>query len=538
MVAQDGSLLLPVAYFKDVQQNYHVVVEYEAIPAKVIVKYIDEYTKESILPDKVIDGFVNDEYNEPRVEIDSYIAVEPEPENSQGKMIDGVITIVYYYGKQYKITTDVIEHLEDKEKSIIDVIVNKVHESLDDTVNSDESNEVENGKDSSEEVTDSENGTTVGGSITVIPEGKILVKGGSIQGEDEEPYETVSRGKDNQKQILIKPDDGYRIKSVELKDGESLYSLSVSDLLTKENTIIIPVSYFKNMQSDKHLTVEFEQIPAKVIVNYLDIETKDSEKQECVSEQESGKGFVNYEYKTYEKQIPYYELVKEELPSNAQGKLTEKDTVVNYWYRKLLFNMKLTKEFSSIQVNGTEMLKDNNKFVKVDIANTEVETTNILVKYRITVTNTEEVEGIAKIVEDIPVGFKYVSNIQTENSSEEILIENAKWEEVDGRLELLTKTIKPGETVVYEVTLEWDKTQNTIGNLINTAKLTETQNLPNYQETTKDDNKDSCTLIIAIRTRENRDVKTIISMSCFILAGICTVIYIGNEVCARKKENE
>ena len=27
MVAEDGSLLLPVAYFKEVQQDYHVVVE-------------------------------------------------------------------------------------------------------------------------------------------------------------------------------------------------------------------------------------------------------------------------------------------------------------------------------------------------------------------------------------------------------------------------------------------------------------------------------------------------------------------------------
>ena len=190
------------------QSDKHLTVEFEQIPAKVIVKYIDEYTKESILPDKVIDGFVNDEYNEPRVEVDSYIAVGTEPENSQGKMIDGVITIVYYYGKQYKITTDVIEHLEDEEKSIVDVIIDKIDDAMNE-VNGSNKEENAGNEQGSEDTSNSGNSNTPseGGNITVIPEGKKLVKGGSIIGEDEEPYETVSRGKDNQKQIFI-PEKG------------------------------------------------------------------------------------------------------------------------------------------------------------------------------------------------------------------------------------------------------------------------------------------------------------------------------------------
>ena len=498
MLAEDGTLTLPVAYLKDIQKDYHIAVEFEKIPAKVIVKYIDEYTKESIIPDKIVEGFVNDDYSEERVSIDGYIAVDPEPENSKGKMTENSITVVYYYCKQFKITTDVIEHLEDKEKSIIDVIVDKIDESL----NKEE----------------------------------VLVKGGTIEGEDDEPYELVTRGNENTKQILIKPDEGYRIKSVIIKDGETEYMLSVPDLLTEENTIILPASYFKNMQSDKHVTVEFEQIPAKVIVNYLDIGTKDNEKLEKVSKQEIGEGFVNYNYKTHEKDIPYYELVKEELPANAEGKLTEQDTIVNYWYRKLLFNMKLTKEFSSIQVNGTEGLKENKKFAKVDISNVDVANTNILVKYKITVTNTEKVEGIAKIVENIPFGFKYVPN--TANASIDITSQGSQWKEVDGKLELITQTLKPGETAQYEIILEWDKTQNCVGTLVNTAKITETENVPQFQETTDEDNEDSCTLILAIRTGENREIKTIISMSCFILVGICTIAYVGTEVYARRKENK
>ena len=53
------------AFFKDVNEDKHVVVEFEKIPAKVIVEYKDAYTKENIdkIDTKIINGFVNDDYN-------------------------------------------------------------------------------------------------------------------------------------------------------------------------------------------------------------------------------------------------------------------------------------------------------------------------------------------------------------------------------------------------------------------------------------------------------------------------------------------
>jgi len=558
MIAEDGSLTIPAEYFKDVQKDYHIVVEYEKIPAKVIVKYIDEYTKESILPDKIIDGFVNDEYNEARVEIDSYIPAEPEPENTKGRMTKDNIVITYYYCKQYKITTDVIEHLEDEEKGIVDVVVEKLKAEVDALNNDnkvisdikedaenkeDKANALKNdnkvinntkedtqNKETKEEISKLSDIEAQGGTVRIIPKGKKLVKGGTIQGEDEEPYETVSRGKDNTKEILIKPDDGYRIKSFIIKDGENEYNLSVKDYLTKDKTIIIPVSYFKNMQADKHVMVEFEQIPAKVIVNYLDIATKDSENPNKVSISESGEGFVNDDYKTYEKNIPYYELVEGQLPENKEGKLTQEDTIVNYWYRKLLFNMKVTKEFSSIQMNGIEMLGDNKKFVKLDIVNTDLNLTSILVKYKVSVTNTHEIEGTARIVENIPVGLIYEDTNATEDKVQDV------WKQVDGKLELITRTLKPGETAEYELVFKWDENLRCIGQLVSVVNIKETNNLPKFEETTLLDNQDMCTMLLVIRTGENRNIKMIISMCCFALAGVCTMIYIGTEIHYRKKK--
>ena len=550
-IVKDGEkITLKEGYFKDVQNDFHIVVEFEKIPAKVIVKYLDAYTKESIIDDKVVEGYVYDKYNEQRVDIEGYIPAEPEPENSTGIMKIDPVTVVYYYTKQFKITTDVKEHLEDEVKSIVDVVVEKFEE----TITGSGTGNVTGGNGSSTggagDTTEGSGSSTGGTGNTVegieettdsskIPAGKILVKGGSITGEDETPYETVSRGETNTKQIEIIPNEGYRIKSLRIIDLGKEYNLSVESMINAKGTIILPSAYFTNMQSDKHIVVEFEPIPSKVIVNYLDIDTKEEETPTKVSKTENGNGYVNYDYKTHEKNVPFYELVKEELPKNAEGKLTKEDTIVNYWYKKLLFNMKLTKEFSSIKVNGEEVLKGNNKFAKIDILNTKVADTNIIVKYKISVTNTEKVSGIATIIEQIPVGFKYVgTNENSENNTQQSnsIKTTEKWEQVNGKLQLTTKDLKPGETAEYEIELQWDKNMNCLGNLVNTAKITQTANIPNYGETTLEDNTDSCTIILAIKTGENRDVKTIISISCFILAGICTVIYVVTEVIARRKE--
>lgn len=535
-IIKDGEkVTLKEGYFQDVQNDFHVVVEFERIPAKVIVKYIDVYTKESILEDKIVEGYLYDEYNEQRVDIEGYIPTEPEPENSTGKMTTEPIIVIYYYTKQFKITTDVKEHLEDEVKSIVDVIVNE----FDETIKRENSSvETGNSTDENDSTTEESRNTSIGTESSTeeqnkVPKGKVLVKGGIITGEDEQPYETVLRGKENKKQIEIIPNEGYRIKSLTIIDLGKEYKLSIEDMITEKETIILPSAYFTNMQSDKHIVVEFEPVPAKVIVNYLDIDTKENEIPAKVSKTENGNGYVNYDYKTYAKNVPFYELVKQELPENAEGKLTNEDIIVNYWYKKLLFNMKLTKEFSSIKVDGEEVLKEDNKFAKIDIPNTKIVDTNIIVKYKICVTNTEKVSGIATIVEQIPVGFEYVKTTENDINNME---NTEKWQEINGKLQLTTRDLRPGETAEYEIELKWNKNMNCIGNLVNIAKITQTDNIPGFEETTLEDNVDSCTIILAIKTGENRDVKTIISISCFILAGICTVIYVITEVIARRKE--
>ena len=443
-VAEDGSITLKAenGYFTNMQEDKHIKVEFEKIPAKVIVKYKDSYTKESIAKDKITNGYVDDKYNETRQDFKNYIPEEPEPENSTGTMTKETITITYWYTREFKITTDVKEH--------------------------------------EEKIINSETGK----------EETLKVKGGSITGEDAESYEVVTRGKTSAKEIIIKPENGYRIKLLKINGKE----IEIKDLVKEDNTIELP--FFENMQEDKHIVVEFEKIPAKVIVKYLEEGTeKTVYKTEEGKEYEEIEGFINDKYETKEKEIPYYELVKEKYPKNSNGSMTEKETEVKYYYKKLLFNMKVEKEIEKIILNGQNVeVTDKNK-QKLEIKYKDLNETKLKITYKIKVTNTEKVEGIAIIEEILPEGFEFMRK------------EDETWKEKDGKYTLTTEVINPGETKEYEITLKWNPEEANKGQKVNTAKIANTVNIPEYKETTLEDNED--TAIIEIKL--NKTIEDVIN---------------------------
>ena len=475
-IAEDGSITLTPenGYFKDVQEDKHIEVEFEKIPAKVIVQYKDAYTKESIKTDKVLEGFVNDKYNEDRIDIEGYIPAEPEPVNSKGTMTKETVTVIYWYTKQFKITTDVKEHKE----------------------------------------TDSQ--------------GNVLsIKGGKISGEDENPFEVVIRGETSTKEIVMKPVDGYRIKGVTINDAE----IEIKSMLKEDKTITLP--FFKDMQEDKHIVVEYEKIPAKVIIKYLEEGT-----EKPVSEEDVKEGYINDKYTSEEKEIEYYEFVKEKYPSNSKGSMTEEEITVKYYYKKLLFNMKVDKEIDKIVLNGQNVeVTDKNK-AKLEIKYKDLNETKLEISYKIKVTNTEKIEGVAIIEEMIPQGFEFV---------EEAL---ANWKEKDGKYTLTTEVINPGETREYKITLRWVPEETNKGKKINTAKITNTINIPNYEETTLEDNEDIAIIEIKLektigdiindikeevinmpKTGQNR----IIYIASVLIAGTCIGVIVWRKKIAKNK---
>lgn len=416
------------AFFKDVNEDKHVIVEFERIPARVIVEYKDAYTKENIdkIDTKIINGYVNDKYNETRPDIEGYVPVDPEPTNSSGKMTKEDITIVYWYNKEYKITTDVIEmKLVDKEGNI------------------------------------------------------ITKKGGTISGEDEIPYETVLRGNNNKKAIEIIPDYGFEIKQIKI-NGVSIDYINDNGMIKDGKNVRIPDEYFKNMQENKHIEVEFKRIPGKIIVKNLEDGT-----DKPLTEDTTGSGYIGEKYKTQPSDIKYYELVEEKYPNNSEGELSEEETVVIYYYRKIKFNFKIEKEISKIVVNNKEQALESEMPI-ITLEYKDVSDTTIKVEYKIKVTNTEKLAGKAIIEENIPDGFEFAE----ENADE--------WNLVDGKYVLETELINPGEYKEYVVVLKWKNDTQNKGEKINNVKITDTKNDANFDETTLEDNEDNAVVELKI----------------------------------------
>lgn len=411
-ISTDKTLVLD--NFTNMQEDKLIEVEFEKIPTKIIVEYKDIYTKESVKKDKIVEGFVNDKYNELNPEIEGYVLANPKPQNNVGIMQEDIITITFWYIKQYKITTHVKKHEEQN-------------------ANGD----------------------------------KILVKGGTISGEDQNPYEIVQQGKSNTKQIIIKPDSGYQAKEVTI-NGKVI---EIKDQLQEDNTIIIP--FFNDINEDKYIVVEYEKIQSKVRVQFLE---KGTNKE--LSKEEIKYGYVNDKYETKEKEIKYYELVKEMYPENSKGVITKEEKVVKFYYQKLLFNMKIEKEIDKIVLDGKniEVTDKNREIIEVKYKN--LNETRLEVCYKIKVINTQKIEGIALIEEILPEGFE----LKIEES-------NANWLKKDNKYLLATQIIKPEETKEYKVTLKWKPEEKNKGEKINIAKIAKTLNTPHYEESTLDDNE-------------------------------------------------
>ena len=186
--------------------------------------------------------------------------------------------------------------------------------------------------------------------------------------------------------------------------------------------------------------------------------------------------------------------------------MTEEDIIVKYYYRKLKFNMKIEKEISKITLNGKDITAEleNNKYAKLEVEYKEIENTKIEVSYKIKVTNTEKVAGTAVVEEMIPEGFELVKEESDENwvsSSSFKDGENSIGDGANDRTYMLkTKELQPGETAEYKVTLRWKAENNNRGEKVNTAKIVNAENEPNYEETTLEDNEDKA--IVEIRVKK------------------------------------
>ncbi len=171
----------------------------------------------------------------------------------------------------------------------------------------------------------------------VDKEKQIEVRGGSILGEGDTPYETVEYGKSNEKEIEITPEEGYHVKSIKINETE----LTDSEYTTKEDRVI-KLNTINDIKENKEIVVEFEKIPAEVIVNYYIYDEKIVDNPYTTKRVPLSNGKISEEYKIegllgdiyvtkeLENVSRQYKLYKE--PANKTGIMETERTEVNYYY--------------------------------------------------------------------------------------------------------------------------------------------------------------------------------------------------------------
>ena len=214
--------------------------------------------------------------------------------------------------------------------------------------------------------------------------------------------------------------------------------------------------------------------------------------------EETTSGYQNDEYVTEAKEVKYYELVAK--PSNAEGamkvtvtkdengkEIVEDTTYVDYYYRKMIFNLKIDKTIASVSVNGNESVI-NGDLAKVEVYRKDMATAKVQIKYLIKVTNDSELSGKATIMENIPAGM----TMNTEK--------NMDWAVNGSTATRETKELAPGESESYEVVLDWQNGDGNIGMKENVASIISSENDAGFDEKDTTDNEDKADVIVAIST--------------------------------------
>ena len=474
------------------------------IPGTVVVKYVDQESNEEIAESVTFEGLAGDSYTAEQKDIYGYTFVE-DTNNTQGNMIEGQIDVVYYY-----VRTDsqgvIVRYVDDQGNEIApsETITGKVMDPYQ-TVQKDIPNydfvRVE-GETQGELVEDVIEVTYI---YTKIP-GRVIVQ----------HLEKDDTPEDNTDNIVLAPEEiieGFSGDSYETQRQE-IANYKEAEPEPENSTGVMT-------RGDIYVTYYYERKPSGIItVKYVDIDTneeilyKDAETGEYLPYREQLQGLCGLEYEVEQKEIPYYNLVEDQMPENTSGIYTEDDLEIIFYYKKQEFNLKVEKQITRITVNGQKHSL-NEELDQIDVVSSKVSETNIEVTYKIIVSNTAEIEGTATVIENIPNYFSVV-----ENGSQ-------GWNTVDGNLQT-TVTLQPGETKELNVLLRWKKNSNNFGLQTNEVTLENISNPANFAESNLDDNQATAEVMLSVKTGGTDEViYTILDFSLSFIILIGNILLLG-----------
>lgn len=170
------------------------------------------------------------------------------------------------------------------------------------------------------------------------------------------------------------------------------------------------------------------------------------------------------------------------LNSNVNSKISQ--SYVNAGLSTGNFNIGVDKSIKQITVNGEDYyVVEKNKKVNIGLdkkdENGNEKYNEVKIKYNIIVRNTEDVPGIVKIEENIPIS-ECMEYIKEESNNE--------WRQEENKL-ILETNLLAGESKEYEVVLRWKGTSNEFGKFKNVVNI-QNENAVGKEESNIDDNTD------------------------------------------------
>ena len=148
--------------------------------------------------------------------------------------------------------------------------------------------------------------------------------------------------------------------------------------------------------------------------------------------------------------------------------------------------------------------------LKVEINKKELDTANVIVRYKVLVTNTGKIVGNVTVAEAIPQGF-YVENKNI-----------GIWTISENRLQTTVENLAPGESKEIDIILTWKQGEENLGTIENVLQLMKVSNPAGFEEDDMLDNEDTMLFMISIATG-GENIASYVGMS-IILIGIIAVI--------------